>query len=60
MSSLVVSINLLRNMLPVMTSWNTGHSQGASVNNNGHMLRLNPDHGVVQFSQSRNDVCFNL
>lgn len=32
-----------------MTSWNTGHSQGASVNNNGHMLRL-IDHGVVQFS----------
>ena len=32
-----------------MTSWNTGHSQGASVNNNGSMLRL-IDHGVVQFS----------
>lgn len=32
-----------------MTSWNTGHSQGGSVNNNGDMLRL-IDHGVVQFS----------
>ncbi|VEG72674.1 Maltose-inducible porin [[Pasteurella] aerogenes] len=32
-----------------MTSWNSGHSQGASVNNNGHMLRF-IDHGVVQFS----------
>lgn len=30
-----------------MTSWNTGHSQGASVNNNGHMLRL-LDHGAVK------------
>lgn len=32
-----------------MTSWNSGHSEGASVNNNGHMLRF-IDHGVVQFS----------
>ncbi len=29
-----------------MTSWNTGHSQGSSVNNNGKMIRL-IDHGVV-------------
>ncbi|MGR3806976.1 maltoporin [Pasteurella testudinis DSM 23072] len=32
-----------------MTSWNTGHSQGASVNNNGHMLRL-INQGVVKLS----------
>lgn len=32
-----------------MTSWNTGHSQGASVNNDGHMLRL-LDHGAVKLS----------
>ncbi|KAE9527620.1 maltoporin [Testudinibacter aquarius] len=32
-----------------MTSWNTGHSQGGSINNNGHMLRL-IDQGVVKFS----------
>ncbi|MFC0228051.1 maltoporin [Serratia aquatilis] len=30
-----------------MTSWNSGHSQGASVNNDGHMLRL-LDHGAVK------------
>ncbi|MDP8162265.1 maltoporin [Pasteurella skyensis] len=30
-----------------MTSWNNGHSQGASVNNNGSMLRL-IDQGVVK------------
>ncbi|TYG34770.1 maltoporin [Lonepinella koalarum] len=32
-----------------MTSWNTGHSQGSSVNNNGKMIRV-IDHGVVQLS----------
>lgn len=32
-----------------MTSWNTGHSQGASVNNDGHMLRI-LDHGAVKLA----------
>ncbi|WP_317693623.1 maltoporin [Serratia sp. UGAL515B_01] len=32
-----------------MTSWNTGHSEGGSVNNDGHMLRL-LDHGAVKLS----------
>ena len=32
-----------------MTSWNTGHSQGASVDNKGNMLRL-INHGVVELS----------
>ncbi|MDG6882012.1 Maltose-inducible porin [Phocoenobacter uteri] len=32
-----------------MTSWNNGHAQGASVNNNGSMLRL-IDQGVVKLS----------
>lgn len=32
-----------------MTSWNSGHSEGGSVNNNGHMLRL-INHGAVQAS----------
>ncbi|WP_386691702.1 MULTISPECIES: maltoporin [unclassified Lonepinella] len=32
-----------------MTSWNTGHSQGASVDNKGKMIRV-IDHGVVQLS----------
>ncbi len=32
-----------------MTSWNSGHSQGSLVNNNGHMLRL-IDQGVVKLS----------
>ncbi|WP_375055073.1 maltoporin [Zobellella sp. DQSA1] len=30
-----------------MTSWNSGHSQGASTSNHGNMLRL-INHGVVQ------------
>ncbi|KFK92241.1 MULTISPECIES: maltoporin [unclassified Serratia (in: enterobacteria)] len=32
-----------------MTSWNSGHSQGASVNNDGHMLRV-LDHGAVKLA----------
>lgn len=32
-----------------MTSWNVGHSQGASTANRGDMIRL-INHGVVQFS----------
>lgn len=32
-----------------MTSWNNGHSQGGSVDNNGHLLRV-VNQGVVQFS----------
>ncbi len=32
-----------------MTSWNTGHSQGGSVENKGKMIRV-LDHGVVQLS----------
>jgi maltoporin len=32
-----------------MTSWNSGHSQGSSVDNNGHMLRL-LDHGAVKLA----------
>ncbi|AWH87918.1 maltoporin [Limnobaculum parvum] len=33
-----------------MTSWNTGHSQGASVNNNGSMVRV-LDHGAISLAQ---------
>ncbi|ADZ44076.1 TPA: maltoporin [Yersinia enterocolitica] len=33
-----------------MTSWNSGHSQGTSVNNNGHMLRV-IDHGAINLAE---------
>ncbi|MBK5072152.1 maltoporin [Budviciaceae bacterium CWB-B4] len=33
-----------------MTSWNSGHSQGASVNNNGSMVRV-LDHGAISLAQ---------
>ena len=32
-----------------MTSWNNGHSQGASVNNNGSMVRV-IDHGAISLN----------
>lgn len=32
-----------------MTSWNNGHAQGASVNNNGSMLRV-IDHGAISLN----------
>ena len=34
-----------------MTSWNTGHSQGGSVNNNGKMIRV-LDHGAIKLSEN--------
>jgi maltoporin len=33
-----------------MTSWNNGHSQGASVNNNGSMVRV-IDHGAISLNE---------
>lgn len=33
-----------------MTSWNTGHSQGGSINNNGNMIRL-INHGAVKLGE---------
>ncbi|TCP93361.1 maltoporin [Cricetibacter osteomyelitidis] len=33
-----------------MTSWNTGHSQGGSINNNGHMLRI-LNHGAIKLGE---------
>ncbi|MCL2895264.1 maltoporin [Brenneria tiliae] len=33
-----------------MTSWNVGHSEGASINNNGSMLRI-LDHGAIQMGE---------
>ncbi|KEY60032.1 maltoporin [Serratia sp. DD3] len=33
-----------------MTSWNTGHSQGGNVNNDGHMLRV-LNHGAVKMGE---------
>lgn len=33
-----------------MTSWNSGHSEGASVNNDGHMIRL-LDHGAINLAE---------
>ncbi|EOU3097562.1 maltoporin, partial [Yersinia enterocolitica] len=33
-----------------MTSYNSGHSQGSAVNNNGHMLRI-IDHGAINLAE---------
>ncbi len=32
-----------------MTSWNSGHSQGTSIDNNGSMIRV-LDHGAMDFN----------
>nr|WP_114192452.1 maltoporin [Edaphovirga cremea] len=34
-----------------MTSYNSGHSEGASVNNNGNMIRV-LDHGAIDFNDT--------
>lgn len=33
-----------------MTSWNTGHSQGSNINNNGSLIRI-LDHGAVKMGE---------